>query len=61
MNFQKTVNEMGAYYDNLKQEKQRTMKGFYAAQQPKQAEKTANTNFLGMTYQRSFQAPNRMN
>ena len=34
MNFQKTVNEMGAYYQNLKLEKQKTMDGFYHQTRP---------------------------
>ena len=51
---------MGAYYDNLKQEKQKTLAGFYADAKPDRKTKTANTNFLGLTYHRTFQAPNRM-
>lgn len=36
------------------------MKGFYAQANPEQkVSKTANTNFLGMTYQRTFQVPHR--
>ena len=64
MNFQKTINEMGAYYENLKYEKQRTMNGFYTQTRPEaQTSNIAKTkaNFLGMTYQRTFYPENNAN
>ena len=61
MNFQKTVNEMGAYYNTLKEEKKKTMAGFYKQAQPQPKASKTSTNFLKMTYQRTFQAADPTN